>query len=545
MKVAALMLAVAAQIYYTDIAPRSNFSYRTNNNYTGRKYFPQPMCGGVAVFDYDRDGSMDIFFTNGAKLPEMTRNDPAFHNSLLRNKGDGTFQDVTAGAGLTGADLSFCYGVAAGDYDNDGFQDLFIACAGRNTLYHNNGNGTFTDATTGSGLDVKPADLLSVGGAWLDYDNDGLSDLVVANYTFWRPDTDKRCLSNEVEMQCHPRTVRAVPQRLYRNLGKGKFEDVTEKAGLGSANGKGMGIGIADYNRDGAVDIFIANDTERNFLFINQRNGTFKEAGLLYGVAYNDQVATVSAMGCDAKDFDNDGSVDVFYNDIAGQLFGLFRNEAGKFFTYVSATHNLENISRPYTGWGGGFIDYNNDGWKDIYSANGELDRDLPNARQRDALFENRQGKNFIDVSSRLGKDFQRAGFQRGSAFGDLNNDGFLDIVVTSLDQKPRILLNSGGNGAHWLLVSLTGRQSNRDAIGAKIKVTTASGRELYNHITSSIGFMSSSDLRAHFGLDQEKAIKGVEITWPGGAVQKLSNVNADQILKITEPEPKQSVSEK
>jgi enediyne biosynthesis protein E4 len=545
MKVVVLMLAVAAQIYYTDVAPRSAFSYHTNNNYTGRKYFPQPMCGGVAVFDYDRDGSMDIFFTNGAKLPEMTRTDPAFHNCLLRNKGDGTFQDVTAGAGLTGAALSFCYGVAAGDYDNDGLQDLFIACAGRNALYRNNGNGTFTDATIGSGLEVKPADLLSVGGAWLDYDNDGLSDLVVANYTFWRPDTDKRCLSNDVEMQCHPRTVQAVPQRLYRNLGKGKFEDVTEKAGLGAANGKGMGIGIADYNDDGAVDIFIANDTERNFLFINQSNGTFKEAGLLYGVAYNDQVATVSAMGCDAKDFDNDGSVDIFYNDIAGQLFGLFRNEAGKFFTYVSATHNLEKISRPYTGWGAGFIDYNNDGWKDIYSANGELDRDLPNARQRDALFENRQGKTFIDVSARLGKDFQRAGFQRGSAFGDLNNDGFLDIVVTSLDQKPRILFNSGGNGAHWLLVSLTGKQSNRDAIGAKIKVTTASGRKLYNHITSSVGFMSSSDIRAHFGLDNEKSIKEVEIVWPDGVVQKLSDVSADQILKITEPGSKQSASGK
>jgi len=493
------------------------------------------MCGGVAILDYDHDGLMDIFFTNGAKLPELKKTSPSFYNCLLRNRGDGTFEDVTKSAGVTGQDLDFSYGVAAGDYDNDGWTDLFIANTGKNTLYHNNGNGTFTDVTTGSGLDIKPPDTLSVQAAWFDYDNDGLLDLAVSNYTLWTPDSDRRCQRGSLEMYCSPTAYASVPNRLYHNLGHGKFEDVTEKSGFGK-RGKGMGICIADFNDDGWSDAFIANDTEPNFLYLNQGNGTFKEVGLLYGVAYNDSGSTVSAMGCDAKDYDNDGWVDIFYNNLMGQTWGLFRNQRGRSFRYVSPAAKLVQLSHPYSGWSNGFIDYNNDGWKDLFSANGDVDNLVPNAQQHDTMFENVNGREFQDVSQKMGSDFVRSGFQRGAAFADLNNDGFIDIVVTSLNQKPRILLNSADSGDHWLLIQATGRKSNRDAIGTKFKVTTPSGRTLYNHVTTGVGFLSSSDHRVHFGLGSEISAASIEVRWPSGVLQTLKKVRADQILKVEEP---------
>jgi hypothetical protein len=521
---------------FTDIAARSKFAYFTNNDLSPRKYFVQPMAGGVAIFDFDNDGKLDIFFTNGAKLPELKKTGPAFYNTLLRNKGDGTFEDVTAKAGLRGENLGYNLGVAVGDFDNDGFEDLFICGAARNTLYHNNGDGTFTDVTELSGFGIKPPMTMSVGAAWFDYDNDGLLDLVVSNYTLWSPQTDKRCSAAGVEYYCDPRLFyQTVPNRLYHNLGHGKFEDVTEKSGFGSAPGKGMGISIADFNDDGFPDVFIANDTEPNSLFINKGDGTFEEQGLPLGAAYDDSAKAVSSMGSDAKDFNNDGRVDIFYNNLMGQVWALLRN-MGDSFRNVSSQTQVRRLSTPYSGWSAGFIDYDNDGWKDLYSANGDVDNVKGNARQHDTLFRNLDGKQFEDVSAELGPDFLHVGFQRGSAFGDLNNDGFPDIVVTSLMETPRILLNSAGNGNHWIVLVLTGQQSNRDAIGAKVKLTTASGRVLYNHVAVSVGFLSSSDKRVHFGLDQEKEIREIEIRWPRGKVQKLEGVKADQFLRVDEP---------
>jgi hypothetical protein len=525
------------RFWFTDVASRSVFPYRTNNDFTGRKYFPQPMCGGVAAIDYDDDGRMDLFFTNGATLPGLAKTSPAFDNCLLRNRGDGTFEDVTAKAGLGGNSLGFSFGVAAADYDNDGFDDLFICNAGRNALYHNNGDGTFTDVTVGSGLEHKPQNVLSVGAAWFDFNNDGLLDLIVTNYTVWTPETDLHCrMDDKHEEYCSPTVYKSVPSRLYRNLGGGHFEDVTESSGIGKALGKGMGIAIADFNNNGRMDVFIANDTEPNFLFLNQGDGTFKEVGLEYGVAYNAQGDSVSGMGCDAKDFDNDGLVDVVYNDLSGQVFGLLGNEGGKSFTDLTWSSKFGSLTHNLSGWSIGFIDYNNDGWKDIYSANGDVDDLTSTSKQSDTMFQNLDGKKLADVTAQMGPDFAVPGYQRGSAFVDLNNDGFMDLVVTSLGQRPRIFINNALVKHHWMLFDLRGHISNRNGIGARIRVVTASGRSLYNHVTTSVGFMSSSDRRAHFGLGTETKIDYVEIRWPSGIVQRIDHPAVDQILKVEEP---------
>jgi enediyne biosynthesis protein E4 len=533
-----LLLLLAPQtIVFRDVARSLEFNYTSNNSYTGRKYFPQPMCGGVAVFDYDNDGLLDIYFTNGAKLPELKKTGPQFHHLLLRNRGKDRFEDVTERAGLTGAHLDFSFGVAAGDYDNDGFTDLFVANAGMNALYRNTGDGAFTDVTAGSGLDLKPPETLSVQAAWVDYDRDGLLDLVLSNYTFWTPEKDRVCKSLGEEIYCNPKVYPAVPHRLYRNLGGGKFEDRTEAAGFSKALGKGMGIGLADMNRDGWMDIFVANDTERNFLYLNQKDGTFKEVGILFGIAYDDNASTVSAMGCDVKDYDNDGWPDVFYNNLMNQIHGLFRNERGRGFRYVSPGTGIESGSRLFSGWSCGFIDFDNDGWKDIYSANGHVDDKGTNTRQHDTLLRNIDGKRFADVSSTLGADFKALGYHRGSAFGDLNNDGWMDLVVTGLNERPRILLNSGLAGRNWIAFSLTGTKSNRDAIGAEVKVTTASGRVLHNHVSVSVGFMSSSDRRVHFGLGTETSLQEIEIRWPSGMQQSIKPIEVNRYHSVVEPD--------
>jgi len=531
--------APTAGVRFTDVASRSSFAYKSNNDYRdgARKYFPQPMCGGIAILDYDKDGTLDIFFTNGAKLPELKRPDSSYWSCLLRGKGDGRFEDVTEKAQLAGQDLDFSFGVAAGDFDNDGDTDLFVANAGPNALYRNNGDGTFTEVTAGSGLDKKPKDLLSVCAAFFDYDNDGRLDLVVTHYTYWNPESDKRCVGpGGTETYCFPGTYKSVPNSLYRNLGNGRFEDVSVSSGFAAVSGKGMGIGIADFDGNGSPDVFVANDTEPNFLYINQGDGRFKEESWAWGIAYDEQGAVVSGMGADARDYDNDGWPDVFYNNLKAQIWALFQNSGAGHFRYASPRTGVARLSRAFSGWSTQFVDYDNDGWKDIFSANGDVDYVGPGADQPDTMFRNQHGQTFVDVSESLGPDFNVKGYKRGSAVADLNGDGSPDLVVTALNQRPRILLSSGGNGNHWLWLDLVGRKSNRDAIGAKVKLTTSGGRVLQSHVAVSGGFLSSSDKRLHFGLGADAEARSLEIRWPSGQTQTLERVKADQVLRVEEP---------
>jgi len=528
--------AVTPSVRFTDVAGRSRFAYTSNNDFRERKYFPQPMCGGIALLDYDGDGKLDVFLTNGAKLPELTRPDSSYWSCLLHGRGDGRFEEVTDKAGLAGRNLGFSFGVAAGDFDNDGDTDLFVANAGPNALYRNDGDGTFTDVSAGSGLEQKPKDLLSVCAAFFDYDNDGLLDLVVTHYTYWSPESDRRCTTPDGDIYCFPGTYKSVPNSLYRNLGNGRFEDTSVKSGFASVAGKGMGVGIADFDGNGFPDVFVANDTEPNFLFMNQGGGTFKEESWSWGIAYDEQGAVVSGMGADARDYDNDGWPDVFYNNLQSQIWALFQNEGGTHFRYASPRSGIARLSRRFSGWSTQFVDYDNDGFKDLYSANGDVDTIGPNSAQQDTMFHNLDGEQFVDVSSGLGRDFGARGYKRGSAVGDLNGDGFPDLVVTTLNERPRILMNSGGNGNHWLWLDLVGRKSNRDAIGARVKLTTASGRVLHNHVSPSGGFLSSSDKRLHFGLGRESVLKLIEIRWPSGKTQTLEHVKANRVLRVEEP---------
>jgi len=521
-----------------DDGPAPRFVTRTGR--TARKYLPQTMGGGVAVFDYNNDGLLDIFVVNGATMPGLVKDGPQYSDRLFRNNGDGTFTDVTESTGVAGH--GFNIGVSIGDYDNDGFEDIFVAGVNRNTLYHNNGDGTFTDVTERAGLarpDPQYGALWAVGAAWLDYDRDGLLDLFVVNYVIWDPKTEPVCEKGGLPDFCYPRAYIGAPNSLFHNNGDGTFTEVSAAAGIRQTIGKGMAVTVADFAGDGWPDLFVSSDTLPNSLFLNQRNGTFKEVAIENGVAFAENGAAISGMGVITRDIDNDSRPDIFETALLNETMPLFRNLGQVGFEEITFASGVAQASRAKTGWSNGIYDFNNDGRKDLFAAcghvmdvEGSLRDTVP---QTNIIFANLANQKFADVTATAGGALARRGVHRGAAFGDLDNDGRVDVVLTELDGPLRILRNVSSAANHWLLIRTIGTKSNRDGIGTRIRLLTEDGLQ-YNEVSTSGGYASSSDVRVHFGLGRRARVQELELFWPSGEHQILKKVKADQVLTVREP---------
>jgi Tfp pilus assembly protein PilF len=501
------------------------------NGASGNKHQVETMLAGVAIFDYDNDGWPDIFVANGASLPSLQKTDASFYDRLFHNNHDGTFTDVTDKAGVSGSGYSM--GVAAADFDNDGWVDLFVTGVRKNILYRNRGDGTFEDVTERAGLISDGR--WSIAAGWFDYDNDGLLDLFLVRYCAWDPINEPYCgePKSGFRAYCHPNHYDPLPNALYHNEGNGRFRDVSAESGIGAHVGKGMGVVFGDYDGDGRLDVFVANDSMPNFLFHNEGNGKFRETALEAGVALNADGNARSSMGADFRDYDNDGREDLWITDLTNERFSLFRNIGQAQFADMSGLSRIASLSLPWSGWSTGAFDFNNDGYKDFFVAAGNV---IDNAeaissrqsRQPNLLFLNRGGGKF-NLQLLPGD-----AFHRGTAFGDFDRDGRMDAVVTRLNESPVVLRNVTRSAGHWLALRLVGARSNRDGIGARVHVMAASG-EQWNRVTTSVGYAGSSDRTVHFGLGPDTSVTEIEIEWPSGLRQTLRDVAADRFLTIEE----------
>jgi enediyne biosynthesis protein E4 len=514
--------------------------FRLENDETPGKNAPEAMGGGVAVFDYDGDGHPDIFFTNGADISTLKKDSPKYRNRLFRNDGKGVYTDVTDAAGVAGT--GYDIGVAVGDYDNDGHPDLFVAGVYKNTLYRNNGNGTFTDVTVKAGLDRSNdpefGPLWSITAAWVDVNNDGLLDLFIVNYMQWKYSEQPLCSYRGVADYCHPKFYKQQPNQLFLNNGDGTFRDVSAAWGIRQHPGKGMGVGVADYDLDGRPDLFVTNDASYNSLFHNLGD-KFEEVAFEAGVALPEDGNFISGMGLDFNDYNNDGYPDIVYVALNNQTFPLLENTGKGEFREATTPSGMREATLRMAGYGAAFVDFDNDGWKDIFVTRGHVESmPLPGAEidEFNTVFRNpgSSGK-WVGFTEEAGLAAVPAARHRGCAFGDLDGDGRVDAVATALSADAEIWMNRSPNSGHWLDIALRGTKSNRDGIGARIKVITKSGTQ-YNHMTTSLCYASSSDGPVHFGLGKDARAESVEIHWPSGTVQTLQDVAADQVLKIVEP---------
>ena len=537
---AVLSAPVAGPIVFEEIAQRAGLDFLSNSSPTPNKNQPETMVAGVALFDYDNDGYLDVYFVNGAAIPSLKKEGPAYWNRLYHNNRDGTFTDVTAKAGVAGA--GYGIGVAVGDYDNDGWPDLYVVNVTKNQLFHNNHDGTFTDVTDKAGVGGGMLDgkkMWSVSALWLDYNNDGLPDLFVSNYCKWEVNKDPFCgPRSDQRSYCHPKNYAPLPNTLYRNNGNGTFTDVSAETGVSRHYGKGMGAVMADYDGDGFMDIFVANDTLPNFLFHNIGGKRFEEVALESGVAYPESASAISGMGADFRDVDNDGRPDLWHTAIENESFPLYLNRGGDFLEVTGKSLLLK--TRTMSGWSNGIFDFDNDGWKDLFVARGNvLDNVTMFSNRRyeepNSVFRNLGNGRFQDVSAEAGADFQKAASHRGAAFGDIDNDGRVDVVVNVLNGKAKYFHNLSRPDRHWILLKLVGTKSNRMGLGAQIRITGEDGLKQYNQVTTAVGYACSSDPRVHFGLGASKTVREIEIKWPSGIRQTLRNIAADQILTIEE----------
>jgi len=518
---------------FVDVTQEVKITFRHNDGSSGEKYYLEPTGAGAAFFDYDNDGDLDIYFVNGTDLPDAKSENPP-RNALYRNNSDGTFTDVTETAGV--GDTEYGFGCCVGDYDNDGNQDLYITNFEANLLYRNNGDGTFSDVTEKSGVGDERWGACC---AFADYDNDGDLDLFVSNYVVFDLTENPVCSTRGIRVYCGPESYEGVPDILYRNNGDGTFTDVTEFAGLDNA-GKGFGVVWGDYDNDRDLDLFVANDTTPNFLYCNNGDGTFIEMAMMAGVALSESGMAFNGMGANFGDYDNDGYLDIIVTNFQDQTTSLYRNTHDGFFFDVTFTSRIGEQTLPYLEWGVDLCDFDNDGNLDIFAANGHVDDNIEQFdpigkyNQQNQLFRNNGNGTFSDISNMAGPGLLIKRVSRGAAFGDYDNDGDIDILVTNVNQPVYLLRNDSGNKNNWLMIKTVGVKSNRDGIGARI-IVSVGGKIQMREIKSGSSFLCQSDMRASFGLGKTTTVDFVEIHWPSGIVEKIENVKANQIITIVE----------